>query len=286
MALLKNKIAIITGASGGIGSTIAETLAKEGCNLVLADCAFKKISVVLKKINQYNVQSLALVIDVSNKRRVKELVEKTIKRFSKIDILINAAGIYGPIGSFVNNDIDQWLRAIKINLIGSALCTKAVLPFMIKQGKGKIVNFSGGGAVNPFPNFSSYATSKAAVVRFTETLAEELKPHNIQLNAIAPGAVNTTFLDEALKAGPGSTGKDFYAKIKKQKASGGDSPQLAADLVLFLVSGRSYKLSGKLISAKWDSWRIWNKKQINKIMQTSDYTLRRIDNKNFKATKT
>ena len=154
MTLLKDKVAIITGVSGGIGSTIAETLAKEGCNLVLAYHTFKKIVTVLKKIDQYKIQSLAVATDVSSRRQIEALIARTMKRFFKIDILINAAGIYGPIGLFANNDMDQWFKAIKINLIGTVLCTNAVLPFMIKQRRGKIINFSGGGAVNPFPNFS------------------------------------------------------------------------------------------------------------------------------------
>jgi len=156
---------------------------------------------------------------------------------------------------------------------------------MMKQKSGKIINFSGGGAFNPRSNFSAYATSKAAVVRFTETLAAEVKEHNIQVNAISPGAVNTKMLEQVLESEPDVVGDEFYKKSIKQKEEGGDSPQLAADLVLFLTSEKSYNLNGKIISAKWDNWRNWGKKEIEQIMKSSDYTLRRIDNQYFKEIK-
>lgn len=285
MALLKNKTAIITGAGGGIGSVVAYTLAKQKCNLVLVDYIPENLDALSEKIKRYNCQSFQMTIDVTNSKEVEHMINEVIKRFSKIDILINAAGIHGSIGPFVDNNLDKWIKTININLIGSVLCTKMVLPFMIKQKSGKIINFSGGGAFNPRPNFSAYATSKAGVVRFTETLAEELKPYNIQVNAISPGAVNTKMLEEALRAGPKLVGEEFYKKIQKQRKEGGDSPQLAADLILFLVSEKSYNLTGKLISAKWDNWRKWDKKKIKNIIKSSDYTLRRIDNKYFKEIK-
>ena len=274
--LLKNKIAIITGAGGGIGSTIAKTFAKEGCSLILIDRAKATLDRISKELEEYNCELLAIPVDVCNKKEVDDAIDVTLKKFSKIDILVNAAGIQGPIGLFINNDANKWMETIDINLNGTMLFIKAVLPIMLKQGWGKIINFSGGGAFNPRPNFSAYATSKAAVVRLTETLAEELKEYNIQVNAISPGAVNTRMLDQVLEAGPEAAGVEFYKKAKKQKEERGDSPQLAADLILFLCSEKSYNLSGKIISAKWDNWRKWDKEKISKIMSSDLYTLRRI----------
>jgi len=274
--LLKNKIAIITGAGGGIGSTIAETFAKEGCSLILIDRAKATLDRVSKELEKYNCESLLETCDVCSKREVDNAVDAALKKISKIDILVNTAGIQGPIGPFINNDANKWMETIDVNLNGTVLFIKAVLPTMIKQGCGKIINFSGGGAFNPRPNFSAYATSKAAVVRLTETLAEELKEYNIQVNAISPGAVNTRMLEEVLEAGSEVAGTEFYEKAKKQKEEGGDPPQLAADLILFLCSEKSYNLSGKTISAKWDNWREWDKEKISKIMSSDLYTLRRI----------
>jgi len=274
--LLKNKIAIITGAGGGIGSTIAQTFVKEGCGLILVDCLKSSLDRVSKELEKYNCEFLAIIADTCNKKEIDNAVDVALKKFSKIDILVNAAGIQGPIGPFVNNDINKWIATINVNLIGTMLFIKAALPIMMKQDSGKIINFSGGGAFNPRPNFSAYATSKTAVVRLTETLAEELKEYNIQVNAISPGAVNTKMLEQVLEAGPETAGVNFYEKAKKQKEEGGDSPQLAADLVLFLSSEKSYNLSGKTISAKWDNWREWDKEKIKKIMASDLYTLKRI----------
>ena len=274
--LLKNKIAIITGAGGGIGSTIAETFAKEGCSLILIDRAKATLDRVSKELEKYNCEFLAITANACNQKEVDNAADVALKKFSKIDILINTAGIQGPIGPFVNNDINKWIETINVNLNGTVLFIKAVLPAMVKQGCGKIINFSGGGAFNPRPNFSAYATSKTAVVRLTETLAEELKEYNIQVNAISPGAVNTKMLEQVLEAGPEDAGVEFYEKVKKQKEEGGDPPQLAADLALFLSSEKSYNLSGKTISAKWDNWREWDKEKIKKIMASGLYTLKRI----------
>lgn len=274
--LLKNKIAIITGAGGGIGSTIAQTFAREGCSVILIDRIKSNLDRVSKEFEKYNCEFLAITADAYNKKEVDNAVDVALKKFSKISILVNAAGIQGPIGPFVNNDINKWIGTINVNLIGTMLSIKAVLPAMMKQDSGKIINFSGGGAFNPRPNFSAYATSKTAVVRLTETLAEELKEYNIQVNAISPGAVNTKMLEQVLEVGPEAAGAEFYEKAKKQKEEGGDPPQLAADLVLFLSSEKSYNLSGKTISAKWDNWRDWDKEKISKIMSSDLYTLRRI----------
>ena len=274
--LLKDKIAIITGAGGGIGSTIAETFAKEGCSLILIDRAKATLDRVSKELEKYNCEFLAIAADACNKKEVDNAADVSLKKFSKIDILVNTAGIQGPIGPFVNNDINKWIETINVNLNGTVLFIKAVLPAMLKQGWGKVINFSGGGAFNPRPNFSAYAASKTAVVRLTETLAEELKEYNIQVNAISPGAVNTKMLEEVLETGPEAAGAEFYEKAKKQKEEGGDPPQLAADLVLFLSSEKSYNLSGKTISAKWDNWREWDKEKIKKIMSSDLYTLKRI----------
>lgn len=274
--LLKNKTAIITGAGGGIGSTIAKTLTKEGCNIILVDYLKTSLDRISKELEKYNCEFLTITANACNKKEVDNAVNTVLKKFSEIDILVNTAGIQGPIGPFINNEADKWMETIDVNLNGTMLFIKAVLPVMLQQGRGKIINFSGGGAFNPRPNFSAYAVSKAAVVRLTEILAEELKQYNIQVNAISPGAVNTKMLEQVLEAGPGAAGEEFYEKAKKQKEEGGDSPQLAADLVLFLSSEKSYNLSGKTISAKWDNWGEWDKEKISKIMSSDLYTLRRV----------
>ena len=168
--------------------------------------------------------------------------------------------------------------------MGTVNVTHAVLPIMMRNKTGKIINFSGGGAVNNFPNFSSYATSKAAVVRFTETIAEELKSYNIQINAIARELLIQSCLMNHWRLGRKRLETNFTKRLLNKK-EGGDSPQLAVDLILFLISDQSFKLTGKLISAKWDAWKDWKKMKYNDLSDSSEYNLRRIDNKQFREIK-
>lgn len=146
---------------------------------------------------------------------------------------------------------------------------------MKRKGGGKIVNLSGGGATNPLPRLSAYAASKAAVVRLTETLAEELREFSIMVNAIAPGALNTRFLDEVLQAGPELVGSTFYEKALKQRNTGGAPIEKGVALCVYLASSASDGITGKLISALWDPWERLADLQTE--LRSSDiYTLRRI----------
>lgn len=278
---LKGKVAIITGASKGIGKAIAETFAKEGCNLTIVSRNVDEVRNTAGELKRYGVDVLPLKCDVSNPVEVEEMVKKTIARFKKIDILVNNAGIYGPLGPLVDNDIGQWKSTVDINLMGTVTCTKFVLPYMIKAKKGKIINLSGGGSGGPpTPTISAYVTSKVAVVRFAEVIAEEVKEHNIQVNSIAPGAVNTRLLDQVLAAAD-KLDKKFLERSIKQRETGGTPPEKAAQLALFLASDDSDGLTGKLISAVWDDYQNFSKK-LDEINRTQIYTLRRIDNDTYK----
>ena len=153
-----------------------------------------------------------------------------------------------------------------------------MIPYFKKKNKGKIIQLSGGGAASPLPLISSYAVSKAAIVRFVENLSEEVKNYNIDINAIAPGPLNTGMLKEVLKAGPKKVGKKFYNKSLKQKETGGTPFNKVCELILFLGSKYSDGIRGKLISALWDDWKNWtNYKQL--LQNTDAYTLRRITGK-------
>jgi NAD(P)-dependent dehydrogenase (short-subunit alcohol dehydrogenase family) len=152
------------------------------------------------------------------------------------------------------------------------------LQCMIDNKKGKIINLSGGGSTSARPNFSAYAVAKTGIVRFTENLAEEVREFNIDVNAVAPGAVNTKMLDDVLNA-KSLAGKE-YAEALNRKEKGGNDPELAADLIVFLASGLSDGITGKLISAPWDPWN--ENSYQNELRNNKDIAvLRRIDNKNF-----
>lgn len=258
----------------GIGKAIALAFARQGSHLVLASRAKSYLEGAKQDLEGFGPRVEIFQADVSHEKEVQSLVNFTLKQFGDINILVNCAGVQKPIGFVTDIDSEQWLEAIKINLFGTFLCLKAVLPTMIKNKRGKIINFSGGGAVSPRPRFSAYSASKAAVVRLTETLAEEVKEYNIDINAIAPGAVNTRLLDEVLEAGE-AAGKEALAKSIRQKQEGGVPPEKIAELAVFLASSKTDGLTGRLVSLLWDNWREIPQ-HLPEIMSSDVYTMRRI----------
>ena len=218
---------------------------------------------------------LALPADISKLGDVTALVDAALREFGRLDILVNNAGIVGPCGAIENIDLKEWFRAIEINLLGSVLLSRAVLPHFKKAARGKIIQLSGGGATSPLPGLSAYAASKAAVIRFAETLGEEMRPHHIDVNAIAPGALNTRMLDEFIAAGPERIGPAFYERSLRQKQDGGVPLGKGADLAVFLGSPLSDGITGKLISAVWDPWE-GLPHHLEDLNGTDIYTLRRI----------
>jgi NAD(P)-dependent dehydrogenase (short-subunit alcohol dehydrogenase family) len=276
--ILANKVAIITGASEGLGFEIAKKFILEGANITICSRNKKNLKLAeesLTKILYSNQKILIVTADVSKQSDVKKIINMTIKKFGKCNILVNNAGIYGPKGKIENINWEDWKKTIEINLFGSILMCKNLIKYFKKKNYGKIIQLSGGGATNPLPNLSAYATSKAAIVRFMETLALEVRDFNIDVNSIAPGALNTKMLDEVIKSGPNKVGGDFYKRALKQKKTGGTSLNYGADLAVFLASSESDGISGRLISAVWDNWKEWPK-HINKLSNSDVYTLRRI----------
>jgi 3-oxoacyl-[acyl-carrier protein] reductase len=218
---------------------------------------------------------VAQVADVSQEDEVRTVVEATLSQLNGCHILVNNAGVYGPKGEIESIDWAEWVSALQINVLGSVLMSRAVIPHFKQQRYGKVIQLSGGGATNPMPRISAYAVSKAAIVRYTETLAEEVRGLGIDVNAIAPGALNTCMLDEILAAGPDKVGKSFYERSLQQKESGGAGLAKGADLALFLASPASDGISAKLISALWDNWEVWPA-HMQELAVSDAYTLRRI----------
>jgi len=273
--ILKDKISIITGGSRGIGKAIAIAFAKEGSHLVLTSRTEAELEATKREIeNSSSTRVEIFRADVSQPKEVKDLVDFTLVKFATIDVLVNCAGVQAPIGLVADINSEKWIQTIGINLYGTFLCIKAVLPTMMENKKGKIIDFSGGGAVSPRPRFSAYSASKAAVVRLTEIIAEEVKEYNIDINVVAPGAVNTRLLDEVLEAGE-AAGKEELAKAIKQKQEGGVPLEKVAELAVFLASSKSDGLSGRLISLLWDNWREILQ-HLDIIMSSDIYTMRRI----------
>lgn len=274
---LEGRAAIITGAGRGLGYKIAERFLQEGAFLIV--CArnereLKKSMAVFQTEERYGGRLVAMRADVASEEDAAALCSACVKHFGKIDIVVNNAGIHGAIGPLDTVDMDEWKQAVAVNLYGTAHMIRHALVHMKKQKYGKIINLSGGGATSPRPHFSAYAASKAAVVRLTENVAQEYKAYGIDVNAVAPGAMNTRLLEDILRAGETLAGKE-YEKAGKQLETGGTDPGIAADLCVYLASGESDGITGRLISAVWDSWADLHTHA--KEMGNSDiYTLRRI----------
>ena len=268
--------ALITGGSQGLGRAIAETFVREGASVML--CArdanlLEGTRGELAAIAAPGQKVLARVCDVSSEQQVNALATAAIAELGAVHVLVNNAGVYGPLGPTESVPLREWMRAIEINLYGVLLPCRALIPHFKSAGRGKIIIISGGGATNPLPNISSYAASKAAVVRLMETLSEELKPHRIDVNAVAPGALKTRMMQEVLDAGPEKVGAAFFAKNVKWAEDGATPPALAANLCAYLASNESDGVTGRLISAQWDPWKTLHarKEEFGDI-----YTLRRI----------
>ncbi len=276
--VLSGKTAIITGGSQGLGLAIARKYVIAGADLML--CArnadlLNQVLADIVKLAEPDQKVLAMRADVSNEVDVRALVDETLDKLDGCHILVNNAGVYGPKGEIGSVDWTEWVRTIEINLYGSILMCSAILPHFKAQNYGKVIQLSGGGATKPLPGISAYATSKAAIIRFMETLAEEVRGTGIDVNAIAPGSLNTRMLQEILEAGPEKVGKAFYDHALKQKESGGTPLDRGTDLALFLASVKSDGITGKLISALWDDWEHWPE-HLNELSSSDVYTLRRI----------
>ncbi len=250
----KQPVVCIAGASRGIGRAAAEAFASQGARLLLL-ARSRELLDVAKELSS-RTEVLAVQCDISKFEPVHTAVEKAIQQWGRIDVLVNTAAILGSTGEIWTTDPEQWAAAVNVNLVGTYNTMRAVLPHMIEARSGKIVNFAGGGAAYAYPLFTGYGSSKAAVVRLTETVAMECAPFGIQVNAIAPGAVETEML-------------------RAVRAAGGEvrtvgSMQQAVDLVLFLAAAGSDHVSGRFIHAR-DCYR-----EFPAAMMADSYTLRRV----------
>ena len=249
---LDGRVALVTGGKGTIGKSIVERFREEGADVYIADLPERDV-------------------------RRPDSIANLVYDIGYIDILINAAGIQTPIGPLNTASTSQWINTINTNLIGTMVCTQLVLPNMIKRRKGKIVNFGGGGAITPRPNFSAYASSKAGVIRFTETIAEEVKQYNIDINAVHPGSVDTPMIQDVLDAGL-KAGKSELKNAKGVRDGKSISPEDVASFILFLSCKDSDGITGRTIYNIWDGWKNLKAKDFE---SNSLYTLRRIDGRRY-----
>jgi NAD(P)-dependent dehydrogenase (short-subunit alcohol dehydrogenase family) len=241
---VQNKVAIITGARRGMGKAHALTLAQAGAKVVVSDLVLEECEEVVREIEKNGGKGFAIKCDISKKKEVDEMVQKTIDQFGRVDILVNNAGI-AEAKPFLDLKEEDWDRTIDINLKGYFLCTQACAKEMVKQKSGTIINIASiamGQVGAGFLNLAHYCASKGGIVAMAEALASELAPYNIRINTIAPGAIDTPMArdtknnDQAMES--------VLSRIPMKRMG---QAQEIADAVLFLASDKSSYINGEVI---------------------------------------
>ncbi len=268
------RVAIITGGGQGIGRLLAVRIAELGARVAVVARTRADIEQTALAVGEVGGHAEAFQADVSRPEEISDVVQRIAKAHGRLDILITAAGVYGPIGPVLDADLAAWEETIRINLLGTLYSVRAALPPMVAQRAGKIIAFSGGGGASPRPRFSAYAASKAAVVRFVETVAAEVAEYGIDVNTVAPGPVPTRLHTEVIRQAT-RAGEAEVRKAREILDAGPGSVERVVGLVRFLASPKSDGLTGRLISAVWDEWETFADR-LAEIRGSELYTLRRV----------
>jgi 3-oxoacyl-[acyl-carrier protein] reductase len=270
VASLKNKNVLITGAGRGIGKRLALGFSAAGARVGLLARSKPELDLTQLEIDQAGGSSLKLRADIGNYQQVKAAVERMQAHFGDLDVVICAAAVHGPIGPVWEVSPKAWSAAVETNLTGLMHVCRAVLPRMVERRSGKILVLGGGGAAVARANFSAYAASKAGAVRFVETIADEVREHNVQVNCIGPGSTYTHMTDEILKAGERAGSRDLDEAMRI-RTTGGTKPEPQMALAQFLASEESNHVSGKFIRVD-DDWKKLLRNDVNPAL----FTLRRV----------
>ncbi|MBI2085600.1 MAG: 3-oxoacyl-ACP reductase FabG [Candidatus Aenigmarchaeota archaeon] len=232
------KVALVTGSSRGIGRAIALKLAELGADVIVNSTKLESAKTVSKEIESMGRDSFAVQADVSNGRQVRDMLDSAIKKFDKVDILVNNAGIVNQ-GSLLNLEEKQWDKLISVDLKGVFLCSKGAAKYMAEQKYGKIVNIASVAGLMSFQGLAHYCSAKAAVISFTKEIALELAPLGINVNAIAPGAIETDMTKD-IKNNPDA----LNAVLSRIPMGRLGKPEEIASAAAFLVSDEASYITG------------------------------------------
>lgn len=268
-ASFREKGILVTGAGRGIGKRLAIGFAQAGGRVGLLSRSKAELDLCDLEIEHAGGTALRIRADVTDYEQMVAAVDRMRVTYGGVHVLICAAGTPGPIGPFLESSPKAWADTLQTNLLGFVNAARAVLPWMIEHRTGKILVLVGDGAAGPRPGFAALAASKAAAVRLAETLAEEVRDHNIQVNALDPGETYTHFTDEILRAGERAGWREQEA-AERVRRTGGTSAARQIELACFLASEESNHVSGRLISIHDD----WNKLR-HAQLDADQYTLRR-----------
>ncbi len=261
---------LVTGAGRGVGKRLALGFAAAGARVGLLARSKAELDLADLEIEHAGGAALRLRADVTDYEQVLAAVDRMRNHYGSIQVLVCAAAVQGPLGPIWETSPKAWSDTIQTNLVGVMHCCRAVLPGMVERRAGKIIVLSGGGSSKPRPNFSAYATAKTGLARMVETMAEEVRDHNIQINCMSPGGAYTSMTDEILRAGD-KAGAQEIEDAMHVRQTGGISPEKQIQLALFLASEESNHISGKLINVN-DDW----KKLKSANIHSEIFTLRRV----------
>jgi NAD(P)-dependent dehydrogenase (short-subunit alcohol dehydrogenase family) len=263
-ATLSGRSIVVTGASMGIGEVVARTCLEAGAYVTICARGIEALAATQARFEDagYGGRIASVAVDVSKPEDVARLFHEAAMRFGGIDAVAHAAAVLEPIGSILEVDPAAWRATIDVDLFGTFLVTREGCKRMRERG-GRIVLFAGGGASTPYPNFTAYACSKVAVVRFAETVAQEMQPFGIEINALAPGLVATRMIEQTRNAGYASSS---VAAVK---------PEIAARAVAFLLSDAARGITGKFVAPNYDDYARWPQ-YLAELQSTDAFTLRRI----------
>jgi NAD(P)-dependent dehydrogenase (short-subunit alcohol dehydrogenase family) len=266
----------VTGGTRGIGLACARELLNRGARVFIAAREREALMMALDSLGRSARphQIDGVLADVSVPSSVDELFVRAT-HFGNLAGVIHAAGILGPIGTVVSVEPDAWLDAVRVNLFGTFLITRAGCKAMIAAGTGgSIVLLSGGGAATPFPNYTAYACAKVGVVRLAESVAIEVASSGVRVNALAPGFVATRLHQQTLDAGRDAAG-EYFEMTRSRLAEGAVSADVAARAACFLISDQSRGITGRFLAAPYDDWQHWPE-HLDAIANSDLFTLRRV----------
>lgn len=267
---LSGQVALVTGAGRGIGRAVAAELAAAGAAVALVARSADQVAAAAAAIHLSGGTALGLAADVTSQADVNRVVREVEQRLGPVDLLVNNAGIYGPRGPLWETDPAAWWEVLEVNLFGTVLCTRTVLPAMVARGRGRIINLASNIGNKAAPYSTAYSCSKAAVMRLTDSLALSLRPNGISVFAISPGLVRTELsapLWEAMETGAGA--EWLERPLARDDWGGADR---AGRLVALLASGQADLLSGRYIHVSEDVAALV--KRAGEIEQADLYTLR------------
>ena len=277
MVIKKKLNVIIFGASGSIGNKVAVKFYKEGHNLLLFFKDKKKLKSAKKKFKNQLLQKIYFqILDFEKENEIKDKIVKNKNFIRKSNLIINATGAQGEIKNFFKLNEKKFHQIFKINFYSQILLIKHIYK-IVKKSKGiLIILFSGGGVTSMRENFSPYSLTKIALVKLVEILSVEFKNKKIRINAISPGIIDSKMTRTIVNQNKKNIKTKERNKIKKGILKSKQSINKIINLIDFLISSKGNKISGKIISSRWDAFEKWDKKKIKKIIGSDLFTLRRV----------